>query len=150
MLQRVQTLFLSLIIVISVLLPFVPFQLISTYETSYVVNMRIWNLGPNIKSIIYIPFTLNALIFALTLFTIFKFKNRPLQMLLCRIIAFTSGAVIACFFSLTYIQLTDSKDVVMNYTLMAFLPGLNILLAYISKKFIKNDEELVKSADRIR
>lgn len=150
MLQRIQTLFLILIVILSTLLLFVPFQHITTSDTFYNVDLKIWAMNSNIHSTIYLPFSLNILIILLSLFTIFKYKNRPLQMILCRVIAFFSGTLIACFFSFTYIQLTEAKDIVINYSYVAFLPGLNILLVYIAKKFIKDDEELVKSADRIR
>lgn len=150
MLQRIQTLFLFLIVVLSALSFFVPFQHISSNETSFFINLKVWDLAPAIRSNIYIPFAVNALILVLSLFTIFSYKNRPLQMILCRVIAFTSGSLIACFFSFTYINFTELKDIVINYSYVSFLPGLNVLLAYISKKFIKDDEELVRSADRIR
>lgn len=150
MLQRIQTLFLALIVILSALLFFVPFQRITTSDALHFVDLKVWTLNGNIQPTIYLPFSLNVVIILLTVFTIFKYKNRPLQMNLCRVIAFFSGTLIACFFSLTYIQLIEAKDIVINYSYVAFLPGLNILLVYISKKFIKDDEELVKSADRIR
>ena len=150
MLQRLQTLFLLLIVILASLFIFAPFELIKTYQSVYLINLKVWDKAEYIKPIIYLPFSLNILVIVLTLFTIFKFKNRALQMVLCRVIAFISGCIIACLFSFSYINLTEANDAIISYSYITFLPGLNVLLAFIAKRFIKYDEELVKSADRIR
>ena len=76
MLQRIQTLFLILIVILSTLLLFVPFQHITTSDTFYNVDLKIWAMNSNIHSTIYLPFSLNILIILLSLFTIFKYKNK--------------------------------------------------------------------------
>lgn len=150
MLQRLQTLFLLLIVILASLLIFAPFELIKTYQSVYLINLKVWDKAEYIKPIIYLPFSLNILVIVLTLFTILKFKNRALQMILCRVIAIISGFIIACLFTFSYIILPEMNDAIISYSYTSYLPGLNVLLAFIAKRFIKYDEELVKSADRIR
>lgn len=150
MIQRIQSIFLLLISLITVLCFITPFQLINTYNVCYILNLNISALPDKTNSYIYLPFILNCIILLFTLFSIFLFKKRKLQMRLCSLIAILSGFLSFFFLSPLYIQIKDDHNALVNYTYSTFLPFVNIVFAFIAKRFIKNDEELVKSADRIR
>ena len=87
---------------------------------------------------------------ALTLASIFLFKNRQVQMKLCRIaiIADVLGFVLA-------IILLWQDNAQMNFDtikdgLGAYLPFSFILFGVLALRFIQKDEALVKSMDRLR
>jgi hypothetical protein len=78
---------------------------------------------------------------SLSLFSIFKYKNRGQQLIINQI----SKLFLSATFFIVFIQkgeLTPDKGMV-----LFFIPYLLIILA---NWFIKKDEKLVKSADRIR
>lgn len=150
MIQRVQSIFLLLISLMALLCFIAPFQQINTYEVCYILNLNISALPDKTNSYIYAPFILNCIIFLFTLISIFLFKKRKLQMKLCSLIAILSGFLSFFFLSPLYIHIKEDNNAIVNYTFATFLPFVNIVLAFIAKRFIKNDEELIKSADRIR
>lgn len=150
MLQRIQTIFLFLITILSVLLLFTPFQRINTATACYILYLNPGNMVAGVKPLIYFPFALDLLITALSLAIIFLYKKRPLQMKLCTLLALCSFFLTFLMLTLDYIDLTEVKEMNVTYHYAAFFPAINIILAFIAKRFIKGDEELVKSADRIR
>lgn len=150
MLQRIQSVFLFLITILSVLQLFLPFQEITTYETSFQLFLFPGKYNESYNGIIHLPLALNAIIIILSLFTVFKYKNRKLQMKLCTFIAILSFMLTASLFLFTYAKLNDTHNTSINYNASSFIPLANIVLAFIAKRFIKSDEDLIKSADRIR
>lgn len=150
MLQRIQTIFLFLITVFSVLQLFVPFQTITTYESTQHLYLSPAKYNESTQAIIHLPLIICALITLLSLLAIFMFKKRSLQMKLCTILALLSFALTSSLFLFTYSKPEENHETVISYNLAAFIPLINIILAFIAKRFIKRDDELVKSADRIR
>ena len=85
------------------------------------------------------------------LVTIFLFKNRPLQMKLSRItIALVSLAVILTIilFNIDYKNISIGTEVTIEYGYI--LPVLAIVFLALALRFIRKDEKLVRSADRLR
>lgn len=150
MLQRIQTVFLLLITVFSVLQLFVPFQTITTYESTLMLYLSPATYNGSTQAIIHLPLVICLLITLLSLITVFMYKKRSLQMKLCTLIALVSFALTASLFLFTYVKLDNEYETVINYNTAAFIPLINIILAFIAKRFIKKDDDLVKSADRIR
>ena len=72
---------------------------------------------------------------------IILFKNRPLQMLLCKV-------VMALIISLMVFAGVFMKE--LNLGVFLYLPIAQLLLAFLALRAIKKDEELVRSVDRIR
>lgn len=135
MIQRKQSVFLMLIDVVLVVLFFVPFASM---------------MGPGDSPL---PLTLMDDYVALSgevgltiiaSLGVVTFKNRPLQMKICVTGAILSLAYTGYLASLPYLQ-THTFSEAGTWITMA-----NFVLFMLAWKFIKKDDEMVKSADRIR
>ncbi len=87
---------------------------------------------------------------ALALASIFLYNNRPLQMKICRfaIIADVIGLVLAII--LFWQDGENFSTVAVNDGGGAYLPFGFLLFAILALRFIRKDESLVKSMDRLR
>lgn len=101
-----------------------------------------------LNSNIYIPMVLNFLVLSLSLITIFQFKKRPLQYKVSNLLALLNVFIIGLFFLLPYMK--EGFTGTVSFTYGAFLPILSIVCSFFAAHFIKKDEQLVRSADRIR
>ena len=103
----------------------------------------------------YFPFNIWMAIFSiiisvLSCYTIFNFKNRKRQLLMCNILV-----VLAVIFTLlfAYFLKTENIYIADNFSMMQIiklLPIFSIIFINLAKKGIKKDEEMVKSAERLR
>ncbi|MCX6311554.1 MAG: DUF4293 family protein [Bacteroidetes bacterium] len=143
MIQRKQSIFLALIVLVFILLLFMPI-----YEIKVTSNID----GQLSGKLLFIPLLLipTACISLLALFTIFNYKNRPRQIVLCRI-----GLILSLLISVNAIvfpqffihgMIRDNLQVGNG----AYLFPVNIVLFAFAAYFIKKDEDLVKAADRLR
>ena len=143
MIQRLQTIFLILITALSVFLfclPIFDFTLFNTRSSVYLTTIDNWQM--------YIPLILNGIVTLLAIICIFLFKNRKFQIKLCNYIMIDSGIIALIFI---YIVIMLSRDtLIVDYKLPLVFPFLNFALAFISKRYIKKDDDLVRNADRIR
>ncbi|MTB49497.1 DUF4293 domain-containing protein [Lewinella sp. W8] len=83
----------------------------------------------------------------LLLVVVFLYKNRPLQMKL------SLAAVVVVLFGLGYgvfLWLNDLAGKVASPDVGIVLPVLAIILALLGRRYVKQDEQLVRSADRLR
>lgn len=153
MLQRIQSLYLALVIIcqaITLFLPFVYFQYEgNTYEIAafgiyddagekLVGNWMQW----------LIPLASLASI-ACALIALIQFKNRKLQMKLAQVVLFICIAQV--FFigtSINGIRLKMDSD--FTIAISSFIVPICGILSLMAKKAIKKDDDLVKSVDRIR
>lgn len=149
MIQRVQTLFLFGITILSSLLIFIPFKEYREADSSYLLCLMPGCLSTMVKPFIYVPMVLNFVILALSLFTIFKYKNRKQQMKFSQLLMVLSALLIGSLFVMDFIK-GSSTTMVADYKIASFFPIINAVLAFLARMFIKKDEELVRSADRIR
>lgn len=87
----------------------------------------------------------------LALFAMLKFNNRVLQNQLCYFGSFLAGLWLAAYF----IAISKAKEDLLapengTFGISFYLPILVIVLFQAAGYFIRKDEELVRSADRIR
>lgn len=82
-----------------------------------------------------------------TLAAIFLFNNRRLQGILCNIAVFVTLAYAAYGATLWY---NDAASAQSSVELGIALPFLAIIFAILAAGYIKKDEKLVRSADRLR
>lgn len=148
MIQRKQTLFLLIVALNAIVVFILPFQDVTTSELTIPLNILPWQKDVNLNSYIYIPFILNCLISLISLFTIFKFKNRVLQYKLANACMLLNVFLMGSYFLFNYLIISPDQKI--NYHLTAFYPVFGIIFAYLAALFIKKDEQLVRSADRIR
>ena len=155
MLQRIQSLFLLAVIMCVTILMFLPIA-------NVVVGDNVWQLsafqfsdvsGSNLEG--FVPIGIVAvLISVVALITIFLFKNRGLQMKLCKLnLLLISVLLVACVFFTEIV--IDKEDPIfagakVQYQFAVALPIVALIFNYLAIRFIKKDDDLVRSADRLR
>ncbi|WP_314313586.1 DUF4293 domain-containing protein [Hoylesella saccharolytica] len=151
MLQRKQTLFIFIAIILSVVCMCVP---IGHFEPRGMgMNAILYNLwirdvvnGVNVTSSILFIMLLHTCPFGI--WAIFKYKNRIFQARLCVInILFLVTWYIAYF---VYGYYWGYRDYTFKMKFAACLPLISLILYVMARHAILADEKLVRSADRIR
>jgi glucan phosphoethanolaminetransferase (alkaline phosphatase superfamily) len=92
---------------------------------------------------------LQVVIIGLLFITIFKYRNRIYQMKLNRLVIFLNVILTGGIFFFAY-QIENSTGVKASYGAGAIFPLIAIVLIFLANSFIKKDEKLVRSADRLR
>ena len=158
MLQRIQSLYLAIVAIAAILLFFFPLanyfhELRGNYKF-FIYGIR--SMDPDPKVLFGAYFTIPLIFMAVASFifsvsTILLFRNRPLQIRLCAFNMLTNIVLIMVifFFYATKIQTMTQIEPEYNYTGMA-LPLVSLLFLILANRSIRNDEALVKSADRLR
>ncbi len=146
MIQRKQTLFLLAVIIVDILLFFIPF-LSYNVDNSSIALFTILPTQMAPDNIIY-PFIIDCLSIIIAFVTIFLFNKRPLQYKMANILALLNVFIVGLFFLLNYNKVGEETK--LSYSTGAFLPILSIVCAFLAAHFIKKDEQLVRSTDRIR
>ncbi len=159
MIQRIQSLYLALVTAIGILLFFVPFSvsiqngLTPEGDTARMLNMTAINVSTGgktesagIPSFLIIA---NLVVMALATFIIFNFKNRKKQLLYCRILMVFICLLVGLVFWYGE-QLKSPGSTAVTYLFGTYLPVIQLILAYLAERSIKKDEDLVRSADRLR
>ncbi|MET3730999.1 DUF4293 domain-containing protein [Moheibacter stercoris] len=117
---------------------------VSTWVANLWVIAKEW-MQPEDNMITLLLFLISAV---LSILTIFLFKNRKSQMRLTTVNIVLNILLIGYLaYSLTNLPggFSDSEK-----GIGLFVPFISILLLVIANRFIKKDEELVKSVDRFR
>ena len=142
MIQRIQSIYLTIVVVLSAMLPFV-FKL---WENSNkeVFALDLFSELSLLSKLVPVFFFLSALIASIA---IFKFKKRQLQFVLGRIIILINLFLLGI---LIYLSLNISGEVSSEKGIGMFIPSVVIILAVMANNAIKKDENLVKSVDRLR
>ena len=137
MLQRIQTLYLLVVAIISGGLIFV-FNLWTTAEGNVVfAKDEMIALGLFAGSAI------------LALVSIFKFKNRMSQFMLGRL-NMILNLILLGFFVYRILNASGEANSVSEKGVGIFLPVISIVFLVLANRAIKKDEDLVKSVDRLR
>ena len=160
MIQRIQTIFLILYIGALVCTFFFPvWQKISfdennsveTIITGYVTTVD-FNSGDS--SILYDNFFIAGLVIGsciIALISIFSYKNRLNQIKLGALNSFITSVLIIyflydIFYNESYIEINDKISFLISF----YLIFLAIFFNFLSNRFIRKDELLVRESDRIR
>ena len=130
MIQRVQSLFFFFSAICSVTIVYA-FPVLQDESTSYLLKEHF----ADARLFVFLSV-------ALSVFAIFQFKNRKRQQL----IAYVARLMITIAFLLIVFSHREERDFDIGLFLF-FIPYLTLFLAGY---FVKKDEKLVKSADRIR
>ena len=156
MIQRIQSVFLLLLALTMLALLFLPIWQETVPQTNQAIELSAFNLTnnaaaqPTSKSSIAIGIL--AIVSALVaLYEIFQFKNRLTQMKLgmlnTLLIAATMGAII--YYSL-YVGEEINPAIEGEREPGFYIPVVALLLNALSNRFIRRDEQLVRSVDRLR
>ena len=144
MIQRIQSIYLLLATLLSGGFIFVFFLWENTLGTEiYAFDLlEKENLFLKIVPVLYL------LTAVLSFLTIFIYKNRQLQFVLGRLIILINLFLLGLLIYIS--QMLSGEAQVSMKGIGMFIPVLVILLIVLANKAIKKDENLVKSADRIR
>jgi len=158
MIQRIQTLYLSLAFIAIALLFAFPLAQFFSDHGAYVFSVTgLKNMVPGepktFNPLIFLPLIIVAMgIALLVLFTIFQYKKRQMQVKLTSIGVLLSIALIMGIFFL-YIPMIEKKVTIVPDYSKAFgiyLPLVALVFIVMANRAIKRDEKLVRSADRLR
>ncbi len=154
MIQRIQTLYLLIIAVLTALTLFAPLAWFGNDAgefTLYAFSLKN-GAGEAVQSTIYMGILL-ALTCALPLLTIFLFKRRMLQLRLCVVeLVLLVGALAmeAVYYFLSYRVFAGIEFHTQGFRPAIALPLVCLLFACLAARAIFRDELLVRSLDRIR
>ena len=152
MIQRIQSLFLLGAVLLCVILIYVPvYELIP--ETVNVSTDNSSLVGPvtTTFTIFNSPILVitNAVIGAFALIAIFLFKNRNLQIRLTNLALVIDCILIGLlFFAADTSSSTYHSKV--HYLYGSYIPVIMAIFLFVAIRYIKRDENLVRSADRLR
>lgn len=161
MIQRIQTVYLTLAFAAMALLFAFPLAQFFAENGAYVFSVtglkNMVPLAPGempvFRSVIFLPIVIVAVaIGLLDLYTIFQYKNRALQVKLTNIAVLLTIAFIMGIFFL-YIPFIEKKiNIVPDYrkAFGIYLPLVALVFEVMANRAIKRDEKLVRSADRLR
>lgn len=144
MIQRIQSIYLLLVAIISGGLIFVfDVWTLANEQQEFVLDLL--SKSDIVFKLIPISFFASALLAILSIFT---FKNRQKQFVLGRVIVLINLFLLGL---LIYLSLTlPGETAVSKKGIGMFLPVVSILFAVLANKAVKKDEDLVKSVDRLR
>jgi hypothetical protein len=162
MIQRIQSIYLLLIVVCQSLLFATALATFSSYETSFNLSLmgfyKLSSAGNEMLINSYALMAMNLVLILFSLFVIFSFKNRKKQLRLAGFnFILLCGFIVLMFYSYDNAKSlldnsfnTQGAELSTTYGIGMILPILSLIFNFLALKGIRKDEELVKSADRIR
>lgn len=153
MIQRVQTLWLLAVLILQSLIWFLPFASFSM-ASGQDLNVALQSLPDTVEGAftgylsLYVCWAIAVLS---ALIGIFLFKKRRQQMKLC-VYGMISSVLFAIFAWITAFKLADATqaELHMGSSLSLFMPVLSLLCFVLALRYIRKDEALIKSLDRLR
>ncbi len=162
MIQRLQSVFLFLVAVLGILtflFPIATYLSDVAYYKFFVCSVRDYSRQPFgdvatqgiqfSKAFTTTLAVLQLIISGLAIFTIFKFRNRILQIRIIYLNIFINVLLVGGIFYYSTI-LEKQTNIVPEYGAGGIFPLLSIVLLFLANLFIQKDEKLVRSADRLR
>ena len=156
MIQRIQSIFLALVIVLGIVFSFVPILTLTQGDSTFImgayktINVE---LGNSVAKNMGIG-VLQGLVIIISALVIFLYKNRGLQMKLWKLnillIAFQIAAMVMYSDSVKNNINTSPDEITTVVNFGAIIPLLSLILTYLAIHFIRKDDKLVRSADRLR
>lgn len=152
MIQRKQTLYLLLAIIAIFAIMFLPILQGITPVVNHEWQITSFYFEERTSKIIeYWPefnfFIIECLVLLLSIYTIFAYKNRKLQMKLCVV---NMILLVIWYVLLVFIVMIKFDGNSLKIGWEPFLPLVAFILIYLAHQGIAADERLVRAADRIR
>ncbi len=155
MIQRIQSLYMFLAVLVAVAMYFLPVAGFDTEAGAPLLYKlleyeQFIELGIPLQTLIS-PAIANALVAVLLLVTIFLYKNRKIQRRILMITVVINLATLgSSFYAADQIESLALVTSRAEYKLGIYLPMLVLILLVLANNGIRKDEKLVKSADRLR
>jgi hypothetical protein len=154
MIQRIQSLYLLLAVLLSAGYFFFPFsiKIFEEPEGDAIYRLLLHGVKHPDGSVRtqYLLLALCSLLILTLLVTLFLYKNRPLQIRLCWFSILICLAIITADYFLSDAMGNHQGKAKAAYMLASYVPLVQLLLIRLAVRGIKKDEEFVRSADRIR
>jgi glucan phosphoethanolaminetransferase (alkaline phosphatase superfamily) len=157
MIQRIQSIFLALIVVAMALVCSQNIWTKTATSTTDSVTMNAFAMNVTQNGTTSSQSTIVVLILAaiagiMALVSLLQFKNRKLQMLLGAIISFIIAGAMGAIFYYIFKKGNPLFDAGLqgNYGIGFYAGGAALLFNMLSNRFIRRDENLVRSTDRLR
>ncbi len=145
MIQRIQTVFLLIAAVAFFLLFQFPFAVSDIANPGFLVD-KDFDIYDNIVLII-----LTVIGGLIALIAIFMYKNRPLQIRLSYLIIIIGIILVLVAAVLFYNEAANIMEKVgVTDGIGLFMPVLAFISGFLAARYIRKDEKLVRSADRLR
>ena len=145
MIQRIQTIYLLLAVIVMITLNWLPL--------AYLGDLKFLTYGIYNASLSITTYPIAVTVIASTILVaiaIFMYKNRMKQTKVVALSIFLD----VMFYPIFTTYLWYSKEALMNidnsFSFALIIPAISIILKALANKAIKADEKLVRSADRIR
>ncbi len=156
MIQRVQSVFLFLIVVAMAAMFFVPIWAKTNPADGQEYALTAYSLGPvageGASTNTIVIAILAGMAGLIALYEIFQYKSRLTQMKLRLVNSLVMAALMgAAFYFSSYIGEDLIKTQSQGEYLSGFyMPAVGLLMNVLANRFIKRDEDLVRSMDRLR
>ena len=152
MLQRIQTVYLLIIVALMVATLFLPLAMLQAGDQFYSFDATGVSTITAEPELVYPTglFALTAVISILSLITIFLFKKRILQIRLCIFNAILMLGFYALFGFFVWILKDQLAGAALSVKIALSFPIIALILDYLAIRNIGADEALVRSLDRLR
>ena len=146
-LQRWQSLFMFLAVVLLVVFTFLPFCAVRLYGEPY--SLGVWSTG--LKTMLqpnWVLLPLTGLTALLTLITIFKYRNLKKQQCWLNVCLFLNFAlIVAVALFVFFTKRTTGELSISSYIVLPVISFIALLLARMG---VKHDKKLLSDSERIR
>jgi glucan phosphoethanolaminetransferase (alkaline phosphatase superfamily) len=160
MLQRIQSVFMFIVVLSGILLFFFPLASYFSdlgYYKFYLFSIRDMvhdpfgqSATPLFSSWFTMPLLiLHIVVVALAAITIFKFKSRVLQIKLNRLNIFLNVILVGGIFMYSTL-IEDTVGATPDYGFGNVLPLISIISLFFANNYIRKDERLIRSSERLR
>lgn len=143
MIQRIQSIFLLIVVFLSGMLFLLDFSYFQ--KGIEVLNFNICGIEETVTT--WPLAILNFLVLIIALVAIFMYKNRILQI---RLIVFNIVLMLGIYALMSFYIYKLSGTMDIHYNTAIVFPFINIVLSYLAIRSIGKDEALVRSLDRLR
>lgn len=153
MIQRIQSLYLLLIIGLLSAMFFIPLANLNVQEGNmysfYVHEITQNNVESSTTSLNYTGIIILGLMLLNAIFCFFIYKKRILQIRLTTINIFMMiGSIVLFWYNIS--SFAKDNDAQIFYNIAMVIPIVTIILSYLAIRAIGKDEALIRSIDRIR
>ncbi|MGB0136526.1 MAG: DUF4293 domain-containing protein [Flavobacteriales bacterium] len=152
MIQRIQTLFLAGVALVVGLLLAIPFAHEPLADGGIFSHSVLNGLNKGVSAYqtwAAVCLGLMAITLPFVVFVVLQFKNRKRQLGLINVLYLLLVGIAICVYTMTTTYALDAAEGATR-ALGFYLPVVGLLLAVLAGIFIRKDERLVKSLDRIR
>lgn len=152
MLQRIQSVFLLGIVISMILFNFFPIWAENGTDGSLLIFKSFGAVrgGEAVEGLFFIPGIIASLVGIIAMVEIFRYNNRLTQIKLGALNALLMASLVIC--SVYFITVLDEIDAAQHgrYGIGLGFIMLSLVCNLLANRFIRRDEKLVRSVDRIR